>query len=113
MIVGIDEVGRGSWAGPLVVGAGVMGGETTEGLTDSKKLTAKRREVLALQIKQTAKAMGIGWVSSKVIDQIGISRSLTLAAQRALAGITCEYDQIIIDGTVRLVDDPRVTTMKQ
>lgn len=113
MIVGIDEVGRGSWAGPLVVGAVVMGGETIEGLTDSKKLTAKKRETLSLQIKQTARGIGIGWVSAKIIDQIGISKSLTLATQRALAGVNCEYDQIIIDGTVKLIDDPRVTTMKQ
>jgi ribonuclease HII len=113
MIVGIDEVGRGSWAGPLVVGAVVMGGETIDGLTDSKKLTAKKREILSLQIKQTAAGIGIGWVSAKTVDQIGISRSLTLATQRALAGVNCEYDQIIIDGTVNFIDDPRVTTMKQ
>jgi len=113
MIVGIDEVGRGSWAGPLVVGAVVMGGEAVDGLTDSKKLTAKKREILSLLIKQTAAGIGIGWVSAKTVDQIGISRSLTLATQRALAGIHCDYDQIIIDGTVNFIDDPRVTTMKQ
>lgn len=113
MIVGIDEVGRGSWAGPLVVGAVVMGGETIDGLTDSKKLTAKKRETLSLQIKQTAAGIGIGWVSAKTVDQIGISRSLTLATQRALAGVNCDYDQIIIDGTVNFIDDPRVITMKQ
>ena len=113
MIVGIDEVGRGSWAGPLVVGAVVMGGVRVEGLTDSKKLTAKKRETLSLQIKQTATGIGIGWVSAKTVDQIGISRSLTLATKRALAGINCDYDQIIIDGTVNFIDDPRVTTMKQ
>ena len=46
MIVGIDEVGRGPWAGPLVFGAVVLGDATIDGLTDSKKLTKKRREVL-------------------------------------------------------------------
>ena len=46
MILGIDEVGRGPWAGPLVVGAVILGGAEIEGLNDSKKLTKKRREVL-------------------------------------------------------------------
>lgn len=113
MIVGIDEVGRGAWAGPMVVGAVVLGGEEIPGLTDSKKLTPKRREILNLQIKQSAAGIGIGWVSAKIIDTIGLSAALKLAAQRALAGITCDYDQIIIDGTIKLIDDPRVTTMKQ
>jgi ribonuclease HII len=113
MIVGVDEVGRGAWAGPLVVGAVVMGGEAVDGLTDSKKLTAKKREKLALQIKLTAAGIGLGWVSAKTIDQIGISKALTLATQRALTGINCDYDQIIIDGTVNFLSDPRVTTMKQ
>lgn len=113
MIIGVDEVGRGSWAGPLVVGAVVLGGEVIDGLTDSKKLTAKKRETLNQQIKQTAAGVGLGWVSAKTIDQIGISRSLTLATQRALAGVHCDYDQIILDGTVNFLGDPRVTTMKQ
>jgi ribonuclease HII len=113
MVVGIDEVGRGAWAGPMVVAAVALGGEEIPGLTDSKKLTAKRREMLSLQIKQTAAGIGIGWVSSKTIDRIGLSAALKLAARKALAGVTCEYDQIIIDGTIKLVDDPRVTTMKQ
>lgn len=113
MIVGIDEVGRGAWAGPMVVAAVALGGEEIPGLTDSKKLTAKRREVLSLQIKQTAAGIGIGWVSSKIIDQIGLSAALKLAARKALAGVACEYDQIIIDGTIKLIDDPRVTMMKR
>ena len=46
MILGIDEVGRGAWAGPLVIGAVVLGGAEIEGLDDSKKLTKKRRELL-------------------------------------------------------------------
>lgn len=113
MIVGVDEVGRGSWAGPLVVGAVVMGGKTIDGLTDSKKLTAKQRNILSLQIKQSAAGIGLGWVSAQTIDRIGLSRSLTLATERALAGISCSYEQIIIDGTVNFINDPRVTTMKQ
>ncbi|MDB5168447.1 MAG: putative Ribonuclease, partial [Candidatus Saccharibacteria bacterium] len=52
MILGIDEVGRGPWAGPLVIGAVVLGGVEIEGLTDSKKLSKKRRDELDIVIKK-------------------------------------------------------------
>lgn len=102
MIVGIDEVGRGAWAGPMTVGAVALGDAEIAGLTDSKKLTAKKREKLTLEIKQKAAAVGLGWVSAKVIDQIGLSAALKLAARRAMSQINVDYDQIIIDGTINL-----------
>lgn len=113
MIVGIDEVGRGAWAGPLVVGAVLLGGETIEGLTDSKKLSKKMREKLDLEIRQKAIGVGIGWVSAKQIDVIGLSEALKLASRKALQGIRHEFKEIIIDGTIALIDDPRVTLMKK
>jgi len=113
MIVGIDEVGRGAWAGPLVVGAVLLGGVEVEGLTDSKKLTKKQRILLDREIRQRARAIGLGWVSARHIDQIGLSEALKLASRRALAHIRQEYHEIIIDGTIRLIDDPRARTMKQ
>ncbi len=113
MIVGIDEVGRGAWAGPMCVGAVALGETDIVGLTDSKKLTSKKREKLAQEIKEKAAGVGLGWVSAKMIDTIGLSRALKLASRRAISQITCEYDQIIIDGTIRLIDDPRVVTMKR
>jgi len=113
MIVGIDEVGRGAWAGPLVVGAVLLGGATIDGLTDSKALTKKRREQLDIEIRQKALAVGIGWVSAKQIDEIGLSQALKLASRRAMAHIRHEYREIIIDGTIALLDDPRVTLMKK
>lgn len=113
MIVGIDEVGRGAWAGPLVVGAVLLGGVMIEGLTDSKKLTKKQREILDLEIRQKATGIGIGWVSAKDIDRIGLSEALKLASRRALAHIHHDYHEIIIDGTIALIDDPRVTLMKK
>jgi ribonuclease HII len=114
MIVGIDEVGRGAWAGPLCVGAVALGGNSVEGLTDSKKLTKKRREVLTYELKRSDARVGVGWVSAKVIDRIGLGVALKLAAQKALAQVDgSDVDQIIIDGTIELVDDPRVTLMKQ
>jgi ribonuclease HII len=100
MILGIDEVGRGSWAGPLVVGAVVLGGEVIEGLTDSKKLSKKRREQLDIEIREKAKGIGLGWVDSTEIDEIGLSKSLCLATKRAVEQIKTPYSEIIIDGTV-------------
>jgi ribonuclease HII len=114
MIVGIDEVGRGAWAGPLVVGAVGLGGVTIDGLTDSKLLSKKKRQQFSRLIKQQAPLIGIGWVSAKDIDTIGLSAALHLAARRAFDQIdTGSVDQIIIDGTIKLIDDPRVTLMKK
>lgn len=113
MILGIDEVGRGAWAGPLVVGAVVLGGAQIDGLTDSKKLTAPRRRALAGEIKDKAVAIGLGWVSAETIDKIGLSEALKMATRLAVKDIDAPYDEIIIDGTIKLLDDDRVTTMKQ
>lgn len=117
MIVGIDEVGRGPWAGPVVFGAVVLGDTEIDGLTDSKKLSKKRREVLSREIHERAKAVGLGWVSAGELDELGMSAALTLACRRALERIEVPYQQIILDGTVNLLKNtgkgPYVTTMKQ
>ena len=116
MIVGIDEVGRGPWAGPLVVGAVVLGCEI-EGLTDSKKLTKKRREELNVEILDKAASVGLGWVHADELDELGISASLTEATKRALRQINVPFYEIIIDGTVNLLSGTTlsqyVTTMKK
>lgn len=113
MIVGIDEVGRGAWAGPLVVGAVLLGGATLDGLTDSKMLSKRERERLDIEIRQNALGIGLGWVSAKEIDHIGLSQALKLASRRAMAHIRQDYQEVIIDGTIALLDDPRVTLMKK
>lgn len=113
MIVGIDEVGRGAWAGPLVVGAVALDGDEIDGLTDSKKLTAKKRQTLSGIIRKSTPHIGLGWVAAETIDRIGLSVALKVAAAQALAEIKTEYDEIIIDGTVKLIDDSRVVTLKQ
>ena len=113
MILGIDEVGRGAWAGPLVVGAVVLGGTEIDGLTDSKKLTPKKRNMLAKQIKEQAAAVGLGWVSAETIDRIGLSKALNMATRLAAKDIDAKYSEIIIDGTVDLLEDKRVTTLKR
>ncbi len=117
MILGIDEVGRGPWAGPLVVGAVVLDGTQIDGLTDSKKLTKKRREALHDEIHKKAAAVGLGWVEAREIDEIGLSASLALATRRAMEQIKAPYHEIIIDGTINFLKDTSkgkyVTTMKK
>lgn len=103
MILGIDEAGRGPWAGPLVVGAVVLGGAEIEGLTDSKKLTKKRREALLPIIKEKAVAYATGWVSAAELDEVGMSAALQLATIRAVQQITVPYTEIIIDGTINFL----------
>ena len=98
IIVGIDEVGRGCWAGPLVAGA-VIVRSGISGLRDSKKLSKKQREYLAQEIKQTA-VFGLGWVWPDEIDELGLSESVRLAMERALAEVPAAYDEIIIDGNI-------------
>ena len=110
-VLGIDEVGRGPWAGPLVIGAVVLGDVKIDGLDDSKKLSSKKREKLAFEIKKKALAVATGWVSASEIDEIGLSKALKLATQRAVSKINCEYNEIIIDGAVKLIDGDNVITM--
>jgi len=117
MILGIDEVGRGPWAGPLVVGAVVLGGQTIDGLTDSKKLSKKRRDELNVLIREQAAGYALGWVTSQEIDEVGLSEALRLATRRAVEQIKTSYHEIIIDGTVNFLADTTkgqyVTTMKK
>ena len=117
MILAIDEVGRGPYAGPLVIGACILpDAEKIEEerekyhwiseLTDSKKLTAKRRESLYIKIKEGAVATATGWVSANEIDEIGPSESLRLACRRAVKQIQetqMLFSEIIIDGTMNFL----------
>ena len=110
-LVGIDEVGRGCWAGPLVAGA-ILLGDPIAGLRDSKQLTRLRREQLDKQIREKAVAYGLGWVSAQEIDEFGLTAAVRLAYKRALAAINAPFTDILIDGSYNfLADDPRATTL--
>ncbi|MBR3169512.1 ribonuclease HII [Candidatus Saccharibacteria bacterium] len=118
-ILGIDEVGRGPLAGPLVVGAVILpeflldaGGGLISGpewileLKDSKKLSAKKREKLSKVILEEAPATGLGWVSPVEIDELGMSEALRLGARRAVKSIKqlhTPFSQIVIDGKVNFL----------
>ena len=97
IIVGIDEVGRGCWAGPLVAGAVILQ-KPISGLTDSKLLSKKTRDQLSAIIKNEALAIGLGWVDANVIDKVGLTEAVRIAMSDALAQIKIAYDRIIIDG---------------
>lgn len=105
MILGIDEVGRGPWAGPLVVGAVVLGATKIEGLTDSKKLSKKKRETLNDEIVTKAAGFGLGWVSADELDEIGLSQALVIATKRAVEQVQAPYHEIIIDGTINFLKE--------
>lgn len=117
MILGIDEVGRGPWAGPLVIGAVVLGRAEIDGLTDSKKLSKKRRDELDVVIRERASGYGLGWVDASEIDEIGLSAALVLATKRAVEQVKVPYHEIIIDGTINFLKDTSkaqyVTTLKK
>ena len=102
--VGIDEVGRGCWAGPLVAGAVILS-SPIDGLKDSKKLTKRQREKFAAEIKNSAAAVGLGWVQAPEIDKLGLTEAVRLAMRRAVALIDMEYDEIIIDGNINFLSD--------
>ena len=106
-ILGIDEVGRGPLAGPLVVGAVILpDAEWVLELRDSKKLSAKKREVLNEIILKEAVATGLGWVFPAELDEVGISQALRLATGRAVKSVQelhKPFSQIIIDGKVNFL----------
>ena len=102
-ICGVDEAGRGPLVGAVVAGAVVLDpNNPIEGLKDSKKLTAARREYLYEQIKEKAKAWGVGEASSAEIDQINILQATMLAMRRAIEDLTTRLgtwpDKALIDG---------------
>lgn len=103
MIVGIDEVGRGCWAGPLVAGAVVLH-QDLDGLRDSKQLQPQKREAMAQHIHETGH-VSLGWVTPSELDACGLTGAVRLAMQRALDGLDpCLYEEIIIDGSYNFLD---------
>ena len=99
VICGVDEAGRGPLAGPVCAAAVILPkGLEIPGLTDSKKLSDKKRRELMPVIKEQAIAWGIGFASEKEIDEINILQATYLAMERALAQLTVKPDLALIDG---------------
>ena len=99
VICGVDEAGRGPLAGPVCAAAVILPkGLEIPGLTDSKKLTDKKRRELFPIIKEQALAYGIGLASHEEIDEINILQATYLAMERALAQLNMKPDIALIDG---------------
>lgn len=99
VICGVDEAGRGPLAGPVCAAAVILPKDLEiPGLTDSKKLTDKKRRELFPVIRQQAVAYGIGFASHREIDEINILQATFLAMQRALDQLTVKPDLALIDG---------------
>lgn len=110
ILCGMDEVGRGAWAGPLVLAAVIPGVGTIPGVRDSKKISSKKREVLDLKIRDWAQGIGIGSVTNVEIDQIGLARAITLGAHRALENLertSIFADTVLLDGHYDFICDKK------
>lgn len=114
LIAGVDEVGRGAWAGPVVVCAAVARPgfpEPPGGLTDSKRLTARRRAELAAELPGWVAAYAIGAASHEQIDALGMTAALRLAARAALDQLPERPGAVLLDGKHDYIGSPwRVRT---
>ncbi|MDE2989004.1 MAG: ribonuclease HII [Chloroflexota bacterium] len=101
-IVGLDEVGRGPLAGPVVTAAVSLPLDRRPAwlseLRDSKQLSARQRELLAPQIREGSLQWALGWVHASELDEIGMTAALRLACRRALEQLPAAPDVVIADG---------------
>ncbi len=98
-VAGVDEVGRGPWAGPVVAAAVVVAPDSPwlEGVNDSKQLTRRRREDLAAAIV-SGLVHAVGAASVREVDRLNIRRATALAMRRALARLPAAADAVVVDG---------------
>ncbi len=109
VVVGIDEVGRGAWAGPLAIGAAIIPqGKRITGVRDSKLLTERDREKLFDKVASWCVAWHVGMVSHEECDTIGMSAAQKLAARRALEGLGVTPDVVLVDGSWDFVETGNV-----
>ena len=98
-VCGVDEVGRGPLAGPVIAAAVILDPDTIpDGLNDSKKLSAKKRDILFDKIQQTALAVAIGEASVEEIDEINILQASMLAMRRAVDNLPVKAQSVLVDG---------------
>jgi ribonuclease HII len=108
-VVGIDEVGRGSWAGPVTVAAVVAPDHHLAGVRDSKMLTHDEREVAAHHVAGWARGIGVGHATHSECDGLGMTEALRIAANRALACLEEQGfrpDRIVLDGNYDYLGRP-------
>ena len=111
LVAGVDEAGRGAWAGPVAAAAVVLPLSTTnilehlQGVRDSKRLTPRARETMEARVAAVALGVGFGLASADEIDAMGIVPATRLAMERAIAGLSATPDFLLIDA-VQLPDLP-------
>jgi ribonuclease HII len=99
VIVGVDEVGRGAWAGPIMVGAAVLPAERrVYGVRDSKMLNEAQRERLFDRVASWCTAWAVGAASQEECDSIGMADAQRTAARRAIEGLGLTPDHVLVDG---------------
>jgi len=110
IVAGVDEVGRGSWAGPLTVGAAVVPHDRrVYKIRDSKQLTEPEREALFDRISEWCVTWSVGHASYAECDELGMSEAQRLAARRAIAGLDLNVDHVLIDGNWDFVGGANTT----
>ena len=110
-VVGVDEVGRGSWAGPLSVGAAIIPRDRrVYKIRDSKLLTETEREAMFSRIADWCVAWCVGHASQEECDELGMSEAQRLAARRAIEGLGVTPDQVVVDGNWDFVGTPNAPT---
>lgn len=107
LVAGVDEAGKGSWAGPIVAGAVILDPKIKiKGIKDSKLLSLLQRKDLFQEIKNKAIAFGVGEVSADMIDKIGITAANKLAMQRAIEKLNPKPQYVLIDAVKLELDIP-------
>lgn len=98
-VVGVDEVGRGAWAGPISVGAAILPRDSrVYKIRDSKMLTEEEREALFDRVADWCLAWSVGHATHEECDRLGMSEAQRLAARRAIEGLGMQPDRVLIDG---------------
>jgi ribonuclease HII len=99
LVAGVDEAGRGPLAGPVVAAAVILDpARPVPGITDSKALSAARREALAVQIRGHSLAWGLGWADAAEVDALNVLQATLLAMRRALQELQTAPAHVIVDG---------------
>ncbi|MCL1996661.1 MAG: ribonuclease HII [Defluviitaleaceae bacterium] len=111
-IAGIDEVGRGPLAGPVVSAAVILPRECVLPVDDSKKLSDKKRRQLFIKIKEQALAIGIGIVDHKTIDEINILQATKLSMLQAIKNLAVEPDFLLVDALTLDTPLPQLAIVK-
>jgi ribonuclease HII len=106
VVVGMDEVGRGAWAGPLTLGAAIVPKDRrVNKIRDSKMLTEREREALFDRVASWCVAWSVGHASEEECDELGMSEAQRLAARRALEALELPADRVLLDGKWDFVGD--------